>query len=64
MKYILFIFLIVGTSRPSVEPMFYEEELYGAVVREGVKHYEEDGKIVYFIDIKRIKALAELPYKK
>lgn len=44
--------------------MFHDEELMGAVLREGVRHYEEDGKIVYFIDVKRIRALAELPYKK
>lgn len=64
MKYLFFLSLIVATSRPSIEPMYYEEELYGAVVREGVKHYEEDGKIVYFISVKQIKNLSELPYKK
>lgn len=58
MKYLFVICaILVASSKPSIEPMIYEEEIYGFVVRDGIRHYEEDGKTVYYIEARTVKKL-------
>lgn len=49
--------LLTLPSKPKIEPMFYEERMIGVVVREGITHYQEDGKTVYYISAKTLKEL-------
>lgn len=64
MKYLLFASLIMVTSKPNIEPMYYEGELFGVVLRDGVRHYEEDGQIVYYITAKTAHKLSEIKLTK
>lgn len=61
MKYLIITLIFaIGSNKPLIEPMIYEDEIYGFVLREGVRHYEENGRTVYYIDVKTVKKISDI----
>lgn len=64
MKYAIIIILtssfVIASStltKPPIEAIGTNGEVFGYVLREGVRHYEEDGKTVYYIQAKTVQEI-------
>lgn len=51
------LFFAIPVQKQAIEPMFYEERMIGVKVYDGVTHYEENGKTVYYIPAKTLEKL-------